>query len=134
MLLIVLPHLKEAATPVVSEPPASLRERLNLSPTYVKYVDVQGFPVLGSARVSDYAMKEAAYLVSRMLEGREDVLREMARNRTRLAVMASTEMTTDVPEHADLEPKAYWDRRASGLGATRTTAGGVAARRRTCSA
>ncbi|HEU5115801.1 MAG TPA: hypothetical protein VFT74_03920 [Isosphaeraceae bacterium] len=119
ILLIVLPHLEEAPTPVVSEPPASLRDRLNLSPTYVKFLDVHGFPILGSAKVSDYAMKEAAYLVSNMLEGREDVLREMARNKTRLAVMASTEMTTDVPEHADLEPKAYWDRRARGLGATR---------------
>jgi hypothetical protein len=28
-------------------------------------------------------------------------------------------MTTDVPEHADLQPKAYWDRRARGLGASR---------------
>lgn len=104
---------------VVTEPPRAVREQLDLSPTYVKYVDVHGFPVVGSAKVSDYAMKEAGYLVSRMLEGREDVLREMAKNKTRLAVMASTEMTTDVPEHADLEPKAYWDRRARGLGATR---------------
>jgi len=34
-------------------------------------------------------------------------------------VMAPTEMTTDVPEHSDLTPKDYWDRRARGLGATR---------------
>jgi hypothetical protein len=36
----------------------------------------------------------------------------------RLTVMAYDERTTDVPEHSTLEPKAYWDRRASGLGAT----------------
>jgi hypothetical protein len=33
--------------------------------------------------------------------------------------MAATELTTDVPEHSDLKPKAYWDRRARGLGATK---------------
>src|SRR5262249_19006107 len=27
--------------------------------------------------------------------------------------------TTDIPEHSDLTPKDYWDRRARGLGATR---------------
>ena len=32
--------------------------------------------------------------------------------------MSPTEMTTDVPEHADLSPSAYWDKRARGLGAT----------------
>ena len=34
-------------------------------------------------------------------------------------VVRGCEMTTDVPEHSDLKPKAYWDRRARGLGATR---------------
>jgi hypothetical protein len=28
-------------------------------------------------------------------------------------------LTTDVPEHSDLTPKQYWDRRARGLGATK---------------
>lgn len=32
--------------------------------------------------------------------------------------MAQDEMTTDVPEHCDLRPKDYWDRRARRLGAT----------------
>src|SRR5260370_1668346 len=32
--------------------------------------------------------------------------------------MAPTEMTTDLPEHSDLTPKEYWDKRARGLGAT----------------
>ena len=37
----------------------------------------------------------------------------------RVAVMAESELTTDVPEHSDLTPKKYWDKRARGLGATR---------------
>jgi cyclophilin family peptidyl-prolyl cis-trans isomerase len=42
----------------------------------------------------------------------------MATNRVRLAVMAWNEFTTDIPEHHDLTPAVYWDRRARGLGAT----------------
>jgi cyclophilin family peptidyl-prolyl cis-trans isomerase len=53
-----------------------------------------------------------------MLEGREDILRAMAANRVRLVVMAYNEYTTDVPEHRELKPAVYWDRRARGLGAT----------------
>jgi len=36
----------------------------------------------------------------------------------RFAVMAYDELTTNVPEHSDLSPAKYWDRRARGLGAT----------------
>jgi cyclophilin family peptidyl-prolyl cis-trans isomerase len=43
----------------------------------------------------------------------------MASSRVRLAVMAWNEFTTDIPEHADLKSKVFWDRRARGLGATR---------------
>jgi hypothetical protein len=53
-----------------------------------------------------------------MLRSRPDVLDAMEENRVRLVVMAHDEFTTDVPEHSDLEPASYWDRRARGLGAT----------------
>jgi alpha-glucosidase len=43
----------------------------------------------------------------------------LIKNNIRLAVMAPTEQTTDIPEHSDLTPKDYWDKRARGLGATR---------------
>ena len=45
--------------------------------------------------------------------------RRSIKNRVRMAVMAPTELTTDIPEHSDLKPKEYWDRRARGLGPTR---------------
>ena len=32
--------------------------------------------------------------------------------------MSANEYTTDVPEHSNMKPKLYWDRRARGLGAT----------------
>lgn len=53
-----------------------------------------------------------------MLSPRDDIRRALVRSKARLVVMAPAEMTTDVPEHADLRPKDYWDRRARGLGAT----------------
>src|SRR3954454_11151083 len=53
-----------------------------------------------------------------MLEHRPDVKDAMIRNKTRCAVMAYSERTTDIPEHSDLTPKDYWNVRARGLGAT----------------
>jgi cyclophilin family peptidyl-prolyl cis-trans isomerase len=53
-----------------------------------------------------------------MLAGREDILKAMIGQNVRAAVMAKDEYTTDLPEHARMRPKLFWDRRARGLGAT----------------
>lgn len=89
-----------------------------LAPFYKKHVSVRGFPVLGSEKVSDYALLEAAWLIDRMLAPRPDVLQALIQNKVRFAVMAVTELTTDIPEHSDLTPANYWNRRARGLGPT----------------
>jgi len=112
------PALARSASPALPPPPAALVSSLRLSPAYAKYMDSGGLPVLGSRAVSDHALREASYVVQSMIGHRPDVLAAIARRGIRLVVMAKTEMTTDVPEHADLTPKAYWDRRARGLGAT----------------
>lgn len=98
--------------------PATLRREFNLAPFYQKHLMVGGLPIVGSTNVSDHALREAAWVVRHMLAGRDDILRAMASNHVRLAVMAYNEFTTDIPEHAHLTPKVYWDRRARGLGAT----------------
>lgn len=103
---------------LVKAPPTALVERLKLSGFYKKYVDCGGVPVLSSEKVSDDALRRAAYLIDQMLEGRNDIRQAIARNRVRFAVMAPDELTTEIPEHSDLTPKAYWDQRARGLGAT----------------
>ena len=108
----------EAARPRVAAPPEALVQTLGLAPFYRKHVDVGGFPVLSSAKVSDFALLEAVYLIERMLEHRPDVRRALIASKTRFAVMAPQELTTEIPEHGDLRPKDYWDRRARGLGAT----------------
>ncbi len=98
--------------------PEALRADWKLSAFYQKHVEVKGFPILGSGKVSDAALKEAAWIVSHELEGREDILRAMTRQHVRLVVMGFGEYTTDIPEHSHLQPKVYWDRRARGLGST----------------
>lgn len=99
-------------------PPPALVAALGLSPVYVRFLDVETLPILGTAKTSDYALRDAEFVVRKMIGHKPEVLRAMAKNRTRLVVMAPTELTTDVPEHADLVPRDYWDRRARGLGAT----------------
>ena len=98
--------------------PDAVRARFKLDPYYAKYVDVGGLPVVSSAKVSDAGLREAAYLIRSMLANRDDVLKSLADNNVRFAVMSPDEQTTDVPEHSDLEPKEYWDKRARGLGPT----------------
>lgn len=118
-LLAPLTHSRALETSlVITPPPENLRTSLNLSPFYKKYLNAGGLPVVSSEKVSDFALKEAAYIVQQMLAGREEILEAIARQKVRLVVMSPTEMTTDVPEHSDLRPKDYWDKRARGLGAT----------------
>ena len=101
-------------------PPATVRETFNLDPFYEQWIDVEGLPVVASAKVNPYAVKEAAYLIRQMIGHRQDILQALAQNSVRFAVMAYNELTTQIPEHSDLQPDYYWDRRARGLGSTPT--------------
>lgn len=111
---MTLPVVAQEVGPV----PDDVRASLDLDTFYRKYLDVSGLPVIGSSKVSDAALREAAWIVRKMIGERADILEAMARNKTRLVVMAHDEYTTDVPEHSHLESRVYWDRRARGLGAT----------------
>ena len=107
-----------ADSPEVTAVPADVRSRFILSPFYQKYVGVDGLPILSSAKVSDYALLEARDILEHMTAHRPELLRIIARAKVRVAVMSVDEFSTDIPEHHDLTPKDYWDRRARGLGAT----------------
>jgi cyclophilin family peptidyl-prolyl cis-trans isomerase len=115
---LLLTAALRAAPNTVGPVPESVRREFKLAPFYQKFIDLEGLPVVGSTNVSDFALREAAWIVRQMLTNRADILHGMASNHVRLAVMAWNEFTTDVPEHSDLESKVYWDRRARGLGAT----------------
>lgn len=106
------------AAEVLRPIPGATVEAFKLAPFYAKCVMVGPFPVVASDKVGDAALSETAVLVKSMLAGREDILKAMADNKVRLAVMATSERTTDLPEHADLTPADFWNRRARGLGAT----------------
>jgi hypothetical protein len=116
----IAPLRAEDAAPaknyVVTKPPAEMK----LPEFYQKYVDASGYPVVSSANVNDYALKEAAYLVDLMLAERPDVRRAMVEGGSRLIVMGVGEFTTDMPEYVHLKPKDFWDARARGLGGSPT--------------
>lgn len=99
--------------------PASVISRLSPDTNFYKqYLDVGGVPILSSSRVSPYALLETRWVIENMMINRADVLQAISGTNTRLAIMATDEFTTDIPEHADLTPADYWDRRARGLGAS----------------
>lgn len=99
-------------------PPATVRKTFNLDPFYRQWIDVEGLPVVASAKVNSYALQEAAWLIRQMIGHRKDILRTLAKNNVRFVVMAYNEMTTQIPEHSDLKPNFFWDVRARGLGST----------------
>ena len=114
--LLVLAAMQSATLcggePSLGKPPASLK----LPVFFQKYISADGYPIVSSDKVNDYALREAAYLVNMMLAKRPDVRDAMIANRSIMVVMAHNEFTTDVPQHSHLKPKDYWDRRARGLG------------------
>ena len=121
--LIFADNFGKVVTPVLTDlnvamPSPEVREAFDLSPFYQQWIDVEGLPVVASSKVNPYAVKEAAWLIWQMIGHRPEVLRAMAQNKVRFSVMAYNEMTTQIPEHSDLRPKFYWDRRTRGLGAT----------------
>jgi cyclophilin family peptidyl-prolyl cis-trans isomerase len=103
--------------------PNSLRESRRLADFYQKQLVTDGFLILGSEKVSDAALLEAAWILGQMLEGRRDILDALDAKQVHLTVMAWNEYTTDVPEHKHLQPRVFWDRRARGLGGSPVSCG-----------
>ena len=99
---------------LIREPSQALRETFGLTPFYQQWIDVEGYPILGSENVSPYAMKEAAWLIRQMTSHRPDVLQAMVENKDRFSVIAHNEMFTQIPEYSDFHPNFYWDIRARG--------------------
>lgn len=117
-LFIATPTLAERKAGPISD---EVRERFALDTYYTKLLNADGLLLLGSDKVPDEAFYEAAYLIDRVLVGRDDLRQAIAKLEIRLVIMNQDEFTTDVPEHARLADhengKDWWDRRARGLGA-----------------
>ncbi|MDE0467378.1 MAG: leucine-rich repeat domain-containing protein [Candidatus Poribacteria bacterium] len=97
-------------------PPAAVREAFDLDSFYQQWIDVNGFPVLASANVSPYAVKEAAYLIRQVLGHRLDILQTFSQNKERFSIIGYNETTTQIPEYSSLQPDFYQDIRNRGLG------------------
>ena len=86
---------------------------------YKKYLDAYGIPVQASAAVSDTALASACLIAVNMVRFRADVRAKLIQQRQRVAVLGLTEVTTDVPEYANLYAMfpGDWDA-LRGVGAT----------------
>ena len=134
---------------VVTAPPPEIVERFKLDTSfYKKYADANGYPILGSARVSDAALAIVRDQVNYMLGNRPDVRDTMIAHGGRIVVMAETEYTMDIPEQrrwvvpkyldprltqqeraryyepgglGSMSAEGYWNPRARGMGGTLTS-------------
>ena len=98
--------------------PVELRKEFDLKPHYQKVLLLDTLPIVASDAVNDASLFEAASVIQAMLKNRPDIIRELAKNKVRYSIMATSERTCDIPEHSDLKPAEYWNRRARGLGAS----------------
>jgi RNA polymerase sigma factor (sigma-70 family) len=99
--------IEEPEEPRITPPPAWL----SCDPFYRKYLNAGGLPVLGSAKVSDRALIEAAYVVNGVFAARDSLRRALIDADVRIVVLHTTEGITDLPEKRHLRPKARWDSR-----------------------
>jgi hypothetical protein len=96
------------------EPSAAEALRDTLDPFYKQHLVADGLLIVGSEKVSEVALREAAYLLRKMLARRPDVLENLVARKMYVCVMAYNEMQTDLPECRGMSP--WWDKRARGLG------------------
>ena len=94
--------------PAVTAPP----KELGLDPFYAKYLSATACPSSAHRRSRTSLCVRRPTWPTSMLDHRPEVRDAMIRNKVRLAVMAYSERTTDIPEHRDLQPKPYWNIRA----------------------
>src|SRR5690606_2840385 len=69
-------------------PPAA---ELALPAHYTQYISARGFPIVASAAVSPYALREAAHLANQMLDHRPDIRAAMIRSGARMCIIAHNE-------------------------------------------
>ncbi|KAJ3399335.1 hypothetical protein HDV05_001853, partial [Chytridiales sp. JEL 0842] len=103
-------------------PATQVPSKFNLNTNfYKKYLPGPGgLPIVGSDKVRDEALYRAQALLFNLASTMNPQIFTFMSGtpNIRAALMAESELTTDIPEHSDLTPKEYWDQRARGLGAT----------------
>jgi hypothetical protein len=138
------PLVENYVRTMVTAPP----ESLGLDPFYKKYTDAFGIPIVSSEKVDDVALLMARDIVNYMVSKRPDLRALMIERKSRVIVMAESEMQTDPPEYRDwkkptkedrrltprerenydkpggignMTDREYWNRRARGMGGNITS-------------
>ncbi|HIL70879.1 MAG TPA: hypothetical protein EYG38_13645, partial [Verrucomicrobia bacterium] len=70
----------KTTVPAAGAIPDDLRETFHLDRFYQKQITVSQMPIVGSANLSDFALRESAWIVARMCSGRDDILPTLAGN------------------------------------------------------
>ena len=102
-------------------PPPIVRDFFQLDPYYQQWINVRGFPVLASAEVSPYSVKEAAWTIGHMVGHRPDILKVMAQNKARFSIVPHNNHLPDIPEYDFGRLEFFWEMRARGIGGLTTT-------------
>lgn len=111
---------KKNGLPKVGVVPDDIRADWKLDDYYTKYASAAGLPVVASKQVDDRALAVAAYITSKMLAARPDVLEALIESRVRVGIIGKNQQVTDLPEYAGLRADAdRWNKTTRGLGATR---------------
>ena len=79
-------------------PPKEVRDFFGLSDFWQQWINIEGFPILASAKVSPYATKELAWQIGQMFKGRTYFLKELAKNRDTYTLIGHDELMGDIPE------------------------------------
>lgn len=114
------PVALDAACPDTPALPAGL----DLDPFYAQYCVADGLAIVASDEVPDAALQRAQALVGAMLAPvRDDAVAAIRGARVRVGVIGVDQVTTDLPEHADLNEafpldEGDWDTRTRGVAAT----------------
>lgn len=98
-------HLRSIALPVLLAATAA-SARVPLNPFYTQRVDAAGIAIVASDAPPPAALEIARSFVEQMLAHRPDLARWLSENGYRVAIMAESEATTDLPEQA------HWTRPA----------------------
>jgi hypothetical protein len=115
--------LESSSAPIgcaVSSPPPTL----GLDPTYTKYCEALGIPLVSSGEVPDAALVRTWEIVTQMLSGipqAEEIRASITVLSTRIGIIGAQQVPTDMPEHRTLYaqfPGVDWNTRARGIAAT----------------
>jgi hypothetical protein len=96
---------------------------MDLDAFYKKYLDCDGIAVISSERVDDRAFYRVKELMDKMLENRPDVRMALVDDGVRYIIIAAEEQVTDIPDYANMKPKAFWNERSRGFGGRITSCG-----------